>query len=141
MTRFLLMIISLLFAAIAWAGDVEVSGAWIRQLPAGAPAGGYFALRNPGPQATALVGASSPDYGMVMMHKTVEQGGVAKMIDVDKIELPPGGKVAFHPGGYHLMLMNPKHRIAVGSTVPVTLNFSDGQKVTAQFEVRGPTAR
>lgn len=141
MTRHLLLIVSLLFAASAWAAGVEVSGAWIRLLPGGAPAGGYFALRNPGEQAMALVGASSPDYGMVMIHKTVEQGGISKMIHVDKIEVPAGGKVSFSPGSYHLMLMNPKHGIAVGSRIPVTLKFSDGQEVDAQFEVRGPTAR
>lgn len=141
MKRLAVLIASVLFAATAWAGDVTVSGAWIRHLPAGVPAGGFFTAQNHGKQATALVGASSPDYMMVMMHKTVEQGGVSKMMAVDKVELPAGGEVSFHPGGYHLMFMHARHEIRVGSKVPVTLEFSGGEKVTAQFEVRGPTAR
>jgi periplasmic copper chaperone A len=141
MARVAVLIASALLAASAWAADITVSGAWIRHLPAGVPAGGFFTVHNLGSKATALVGASSPDYGMVMLHETVEEGGVAKMVAVDKIVLPAGGKVTFRPGGYHLMLMHAKHEIAVGSKVPVTLQFSGGQTVTAIFEVRGPTAR
>lgn len=139
--RHLLLIVFLLFAGSVWAAGIEVSGGWIRLLPAGVPAGGYLALRNSGERAMTLVGASSPDYHMVMIHKTVEQGGMSQMIDVDKIEVPAGGEVSFSPGGYHLMLMNPTRDIAVGSKIPVTLKFSDGKEVTAQFEVRGPSGK
>ena len=141
MARVALLIASALFAVSAWAADITVSGAWIRHLPAGVPAGGYFTVHNQGRETAALVGASSPDYGMVMIHRTVEKGGMSMMRPVDRIEVPAGGKVSFRPGGYHLMFMQAQHDIEVGSRVPVTLEFSGGQKVSAQFEVRGPTAR
>ncbi|HVB47028.1 MAG TPA: copper chaperone PCu(A)C [Burkholderiales bacterium] len=141
MARLALLLASALFAASAWAAGISVSGAWIRHLPAGVPAGGFFTVHNQGRQAAALVGASSPDYGMVMIHQTVEKGGMSMMKPVDRIEVPAGGKVTFRPGGYHLMFMQAKHDIKVGSKVPVTLEFSGGRKVSAQFEVRGPTAR
>jgi len=141
MARLTVLITSVLIASSAWAGGITVSGAWIRHLPAGVPAGGFFTVHNQGNEAVALVGASSPDYRMVMMHKSVEEGGVSRMMRVDKIEVPAGGSVSFRPGSYHLMLMHAEHDIKVGSRVPVTLELSDGQKVTAQFEVRGPTAQ
>ncbi|MDA8110209.1 MAG: copper chaperone PCu(A)C [Betaproteobacteria bacterium] len=141
MARLAVLIASALFAASAWAADLTVSGAWIRHLPAGVPAGGFFTVHNLSKQDTALVGASSPDYGMVMIHKTIEEGGVSRMVEGGKIVLPAGGKVAFRPGGYHLMLMHAKHEIKVGTKIPVTLEFAGGQKVTALFEVRGATAR
>ena len=141
MSRFTVLILSVLFSANSWAAGLSVSDAWIRHLPAGVPAGGYFSLQNQGKDAVALVGASSPAYGMVMMHKTVQEGGSSKMVGVDKIDVPAGGKFAFRPGGYHLMLMHAKHDIKVGSTIPVSLKFSDGQTITAQFEVRGPAAK
>jgi len=141
MARLTVLLASALFAASAWAAGITVSGAWIRHLPAGVPAGGFFTLHNQSKDAITLVGASSPDYAMVMMHKTVEEGGTSKMMPVDKIDLPAGGTVAFHPGGYHLMFMHAEHGVKVGSRIPVTLMFSGGGKVTAQFEVRGPTAR
>jgi len=139
MKRFALFLACALVAASSWAADLTVSGAWIRQLPAGAPAGGYFTLHNHGSRATELVGASSPDYAMVMLHKTVENGGTSTMVGVDSIELPAGGAISFSPGGYHLMLMHAKRRFELGSRVPVTLRFDDGRTLDADFEVRGPT--
>jgi copper(I)-binding protein len=139
--RRLSILVALAFVVVTcWAGDLTVSGAWIRYLPAGAPAGGFFKLQNAG-KATALIGASSPDYGMVMIHKTVEQGGVSKMVEVDRIEIPAGGAVEFRPGGYHLMLMHAKHEIKAGAEVIVTLQFANGQKVAARYEIRGPLAK
>ena len=141
MARLTFLIASALFAASAWAAGISISGAWIRQLPAGVPAGGFFTLLNGGKEAVALVAASSSEYGMVMIHKSIETAGTSNMIPVDRIDVPAGGKVQFRPGGYHLMLMDAKHNIKIGSSIPVALEFSGGQKVTAQFEVRGPTAR
>lgn len=129
------------FAAPAWASGPSVTRAWVRHLPAGLPAGGFFALRNAGKRTQALVGASSPDYAMVMMHRTVERGGVSKMPPVARVELAPDGKVAFRPGGYHLMLTHAKRPIAVGAAVPVTLQFAHGRERTVRFDVRGPAAQ
>ena len=141
MSRIAIVIASLLLAANAWAADLGVSAAWVRLLPAGAPAGAYFTLANQGAKAVALVGASSPDYGAVMIHKTVEQGGMASMVMVDKVEVPAGGKLEFRPGGYHLMLMHAKHEIKLGTKIPLTLEFADGRKLTVQFDVRAPGAQ
>lgn len=141
MARFTVLIFSALFAASAWAADVNVSGAWVRLLPAGAPAGGYFTMQNLGKKTATLTGASSTAYGMVMMHKSVEESGVSKMTDIDKIDVPAGGKIEFRPGSYHLMLMHAKSDIKIGSRIPVVLQLSDGQKIIVQFEVRGPTAK
>jgi len=132
------ILLFVLFAASAAAADITVSGAWIRRMPAGVPAGGFFTVRSK--VATVLVGASAPDYGMVKIHKSTERGGVAKMITVSSIDLPAGAEVSFRPGGYHLMLMHAKRDIPLGTKIPVTLLFSNGQNVTVQFEVRGPTA-
>ena len=141
MVRFSVLLASLLFAVSASAAGLEVTGAWIRHLPAGVPAGGFFTIHNPGKRAVALVGASSPAYGTVMMHRTIEEGGVAKMVAVKRVEVPAGGTLAFRPGGYHLMLMHPKRDIPVGAKIPVTLEFSNGRKLTVHFDVRGPAAQ
>lgn len=125
----------------SWAADLNVSDAWIRILPGGAPAGGYFLLHNGGKQPVVLVGASSAAFGHVMMHRTAEEGGVTRMLPVDRVEVRPGGRVAFAPGGYHLMLMQPTRKIAAGERIPVTLEFAGGRKLTTEFQVRGPTGK
>ncbi|WP_449370624.1 copper chaperone PCu(A)C [Thiomonas sp.] len=124
----------------AFAAGIQVTDAWIRWLPANLPAGGYAKVTNDTDKEVKLVGASSPKYGMVMLHQTVNKNGVSNMVHVDAIPIAPHKSMAFTPGDYHIMLMQPKPGIEPGQKVPVTLKFSDGQTVTAEFEVRKPTA-
>lgn len=125
----------------AFAGDLEVANGWIRLLPAGVPAAGYFELRNRSQAAAELVGASSPAFGHAMLHRSVEEKGRSTMRHVHDLEIPAGGEVVFAPGGYHVMLMNPTRDLKIGEKVPVTLEFAGGEKITAQFEARGPSGK
>ena len=124
----------------AFAAGIQVTDAWIRWLPANLPAGGYAKVTNDTNKEVKLVGASSPKYGMVMLHQTVNKNGMSNMVHVDAIPIAPHKSMAFTPGDYHIMLMQPKPGIEPGQKVPVTLKFSDGQTVTTEFEVRKPTA-
>lgn len=137
--RIVVVVLLAASASIARAADIEVKDAWIRLLPAGVPAGGYMTIHNRTGQSIVLTGASSGAYGHVMLHRTVEQGGISRMLPVDRIEIPAGSTLAFAPGGYHVMLTKPNYAIAAGERVPVTLEFSDKHRITARFDVRGPS--
>ena len=76
-----------------------------------------------------------------MLHQSVESGGVSKMMDVKNVPVPAGGSIAFAPGGYHLMCMNPGAAMAPGSHVPVSLVFADGSKVQADFAVKNAVGK
>ena len=128
-------------AAPAWAADVAISGAWFRALPSGQPAGGYFTMHNRGAAPAELVAAASAACGMLMMHQSVNSSGTSKMTDVKSVSVPAGGTVAFAPGGYHLMCMDPGAAIAPGKSVPVTLVFSDGSKAHANFAVKNAAGK
>jgi periplasmic copper chaperone A len=123
------------------AGPLGVSDAWIRAMPAGIPSGGYFTLRNNGAKEVVLTGASSPGCGSLMLHQSEMTGGMSSMHHVDEVDVPAGGSVAFAPGGYHLMCMDAGPAIKPGSTVPVTLTFKDGGKLTAPFQVRNAAGK
>jgi copper(I)-binding protein len=58
------------------------------------------------------------------------------MMDMPTIAVPAGSDLAFSPGGYHLMCMDPKPAMKPGATVPVTLHFADGAKASANFAVK-----
>ena len=122
-------------AAIAGANGIEVTNPRIRLLPGDLPLAGYFDVRNSGKNAVSLTGASSADFGMVMMHKSMHMNGEASMMMVDKIEVSPGKTVQFAPGGYHLMLMNRKKDLKVGDKVLIDLEFGNGQKMGIEFKV------
>jgi copper(I)-binding protein len=129
----------LLFSGAAQAGGITITKGWIRAMPAGVPAGGYFELSNDTGHRIALTGAESPVCGMLMLHKTDTQSGMASMNDVPRIPIAVGAHVSFAPGGYHLMCMGPTVAVEPGNKVPVTLIFEDGTKVTNEFAVRHAT--
>jgi len=128
-------------AASADPSKLTVTDAWMRALPSGLPAGGYFKLRNDGDAAMTLTGAMSPACGMLMLHKSDTGSGMATMDDVPSVEVPPHGSLAFAPGGYHLMCMQPSASLKPGATVPVTLEFADRSRVTADFAVRNAAGK
>ena len=136
------------FAALAFAhpaaaaeSGLALSDGYVRMIIPSRPAAGYFTLTNNGHQSLTLVGAECADFGKVMMHRTIERGGISTMRPVREITLAPGKSVAFAPGGYHLMLMRPKHPLRPGGRLPVTLRFSDGSTLSAEFLVKSPGAR
>jgi hypothetical protein len=131
------LLLAALTAAYASPPPVTVSQAYIRWLPGDLPMAGYFLITSHAASPLYLVGATSPAFGAVMLHRSVEQGGVSHMEHVDRVTLEPAGTVEFAPGGYHLMLMQRMQDMHAGQEVPVTLRFSDGETVTARFKVVG----
>ena len=78
---------------------------------------------------------------MLMLHRSVDQGGQERMVEVASVPVPAHGKVSFMPGGYHLMCMSPAAAMRPGQSVPVTLRFADGGSLTASFPVRNATGK
>ena len=76
-----------------------------------------------------------------MLHKSTEEKGRSTMVHLDSVDVPPGGEVVFTPGSYHLMLIKPTRVLRIGEKVPVTFEFASGEKITEQFEVRGPSGK
>lgn len=135
----LLMSAALAAPCLAFAAPsapVQVRNAWIRWLPAGLPAGGYMQLQNQSARPIDLIGASSPDYGRVMLHHSVMKDGTMQMLPVARLTIPAGGDFEFKPGGYHIMLMQPVHAVKPGDQVAVTLRFAGGSPMTVHFLVR-----
>jgi len=48
--------------------------------------------------------------------------------------------VELRPGGYHVMLMDLKQALPAGSTVPLTLVFSDGKGVQSRVVLKLPVS-
>jgi copper(I)-binding protein len=125
--------------AAASAAPFDVTGGWFRKLPGKLPAAGYFTAQNNTRRDIAITGVRTDACGMVMMHKSSNKGGMSSMDMVDKVAVPPGGTVAFAPGGYHLMCDDPKMKI--GARVPVLLSLSNGSTVAVAFQVRGASGK
>ena len=135
----LLVLATALMPALAGADgpSVRASHVWVRQAPPGVDVmAGYFTLENLTGKPLALVHVTSPDFGLVMVHETVQQGTEESMQEVDKVSIPAHGSVDFRPGGYHLMLMQPRKNLFSGDMVSLTLEFSDGSELAILAYVR-----
>jgi copper(I)-binding protein len=116
---------------------VSVRDAWVREAPPGMTMmAGYMALRNNTSRPQVLVAASSSDFESVTIHRTVAKDGMAGMVDASQIELKPSASLIFAPGGYHLMLMNPKRTLRAGDPVVINLEFRGGLDIPVAFQVR-----
>ena len=127
---------SLVAAASA---PVTITGGWVRSSVAGQKGSGAF-MKITAKESVRLTAVSSPVAGVAEVHEMKMDGDVMKMRAVPVLELPAGSTVELKPGGYHLMLMDLKQSLTVGSTVPVTLMFRDAKGAERRVEVKLPVA-
>jgi len=118
-----------------------VEGGWIRNPPAALPMlAGYARISNPCKGEVVVVGASSPAFAEATLHATTVENGISRMRETRALRVPPGKLVALEPGGMHLMLMHPTHRLRQGEQVVITFQLADGRTLDARFDVKGPKA-
>lgn len=122
-------------AATSAPQGVHIEHAWIRWLPANLPAAGYAEIVNDSDTTVRITGASSPAYGMVMLHHSRLAHGHSTMEMVAQLDIPAHGRVKLAPGGYHFMFSHAKQPIKPGDTVKMTLEFAGGAKLQADFPV------
>ena len=137
---FVSLIVALTHTLVAAASEeagVSVRDAWVRESPPGVTMmAGYMALQNHASRSQVLVAARSSGFATVMIHRTVVKDGMAGMVHASQIELKPNASLIFAPGGYHLMLMNPKRTLRAGDRVDISLEFRGGLVLPVAFEVR-----
>jgi len=120
------------------AGDIVIEKPWARATPKGAQVGGgYLTIENKGAAPDKLTGGSA-DFAKVEVHQMKSVNGVMEMREVaGGLAIPAHGKVAFAPGGYHLMFTHLAHPLSKGEVVKVTLNFEHAGAVPVAFPVMG----
>jgi copper(I)-binding protein len=125
------------------AGSVVVEKPWIRATPGGAKvAAGYMTIENTGGEADRLMGASMSRSGRVEVHETLTERGVAKMRERSGgIEIKPGEKVEFKPGGLHVMFMELNAPLKAGESVSGTLRFEKAGTVEVEYKVEAVGAK
>jgi len=123
-----LMLLTCLCTGEVWAAgpSLAVGDAWIREAPPGvAVLAGYLRLDNRGDKALVVEAIRSQDFERIELHRTVVEEGVARMLPVDRLEIPPGGSVSLEPGGMHLMLFNPGRPLRQDDRVAFSVELAD----------------
>jgi len=76
------------------------------------------------------------DFARIEIHKTTMHGDMAHMQKQPELVIEGGKRLVLEPGGYHLMLMQPKRTLQDGDRVALTLIFDNGEQVGVQAEVQ-----
>jgi copper(I)-binding protein len=124
---------------------LEVHDAWIREAPPTASVlAAYMVISNTGAAPAEITAIASPDFDHTELHRTVVEGDVARMIPIEKVEIPAGDTISLDPGGTHLMLINPLRPLHAGDTVTLVIRSADGFSRTIAVPVvrdTGETSR
>ena len=136
--------VMLLMASMVAPADnvIVVRDAWVREAPPGATVlAAYFTLENTGTKEDKLVAVRGPDFDKIEIHATEIRAGVARMIALDALPLPPHAVVTLAPGGHHLMLHQPRRALAAGMSIKLELRFESGAHLTVVAPVRRAESR
>lgn len=132
----LLLLLAILLPAGARA-QLDADEAWIRHLPPAVPVrAGYVVITNPSSRPITIVAAASPAFARVEFHRSVERDGKMQMQRVESVTIDPGARLAFEPGGLHLMLIEPRSKLGPGDLVEVELRLDDGRVLRIEMPVQ-----
>ena len=118
----------------AHAGEIAISGAWIRAGLPNRPTAGYLMLKNTGAADDRLLEARSPAFKTIELHESKMEDGVMKMAPITAVEIAAGGMAMLEPGGKHLMMFGGKD-LSEGTKIEVTLVFEKAGEVTMTVPV------
>ena len=120
---------ALLAAQPALAAGLTVTGAWARTTPPGIPMGVvYLEIHNDTTRSDRLLKLRATVGTSAEVHETRVVQGVARMRGIAVLHVAAGERVAFAPGGKHVMLTGLKEPLVAGQTFELEM----------LFEVAGP---
>lgn len=116
-----------LVALPAGAADLRVEDARAAPpLPGTAMMAGYLTLVNAGDEPVSVRDASSPAFARISLHRSIEEDGQSRMEAVETLTVDAGERVAFEPGGLHLMMFEPDGRPEVRDALALELQTDVG---------------
>ena len=142
MVFFLKALIALAFGFVALntsaeGMDIQIQGPWVMAAPPNVKVlAAYMEINNTGEKPRTLIGVSSPAFDQVGIHRSVLHENMVRMEQLKELTIPAHASVVLKPGGSHLMLTDAKKQLRIGDQVPMTLTFSNGEKIAVTAIVR-----
>lgn len=104
-TGLVAILLGLLAAGTALAGELTVTGAWARPTPPGAGMGAiYLTIHNGSTKSDRLLKLRTSVASAASVHRTEELDGTVRMREVAVLHVAAGERIEFRPGGHHVML-------------------------------------
>ncbi len=121
----------------AWSAGVSVQNAWAQATPPKATVGrAYMTIINNSAEVDHLVAASAEVAWTAEITGIRILDNAPNMRQLMNFDIPPGGRVDFTPGGYHVLLRSLKKPLAPGDTFKGALTFEKAGVVAVEYTVR-----
>ncbi|MDH5353312.1 MAG: copper chaperone PCu(A)C [Gammaproteobacteria bacterium] len=135
--QLLLSLILLMLALGAEAAPLNITDAWIKNLPPVVPMrAGYMQIENSSDTPYRITGVESEVFTTIDIHESIEKNGMMSMQPISSLVIEAGTTVKLAPGGIHLMMMEPKQVLKPGDRVNISLEYDNGSTQILQMTVR-----
>lgn len=144
MKQFLLACAALVsLSAPALAGDIAVTGDVYSYATAKSQKNGavFLEISNGTPKDIHLISANTDVSSTTEIHTMSMDDGIMEMRRLEKLTVAAEQSASLEPGGDHIMIMGLHSPLKEGSKFPITLNFDNGQSVSATVSVLAPGAK
>lgn len=132
----LLLLAAAATTSTAAEAPVQIVAGHVREMPPGHPvSAAFFTLHNRGEAPLRLVGGRCDCADTVELHHHRHHNGVLRMEAVPEVEVAPGARFVFEPGGYHVMLIGLTRPLRAGDAVTLTLIDAAGQEYRQRLPV------
>lgn len=108
------------------AESIVIKNAWLRQSPPTIThLAGYLEIVNASPHEQTLIAAKSDAFEYIEFHNSEIKQDVIRMRRHANITIPANTTFIFKPGGYHLMLLNKRSTMPIGTNILIKLIFQN----------------
>lgn len=119
---------------------IHFTNVWAREtFPMAQTGAVYLTMMNHSGQPVILLSVSVPETiaTEAQLHSTRMHDGMMKMREQERgVTLPAHGQAVFQAGGDHIMLLGLKQGLKAGTTIPLTLHFSDASVRSVEVPVK-----
>ncbi|MGC8594623.1 MAG: copper chaperone PCu(A)C [Candidatus Kryptoniota bacterium] len=129
------LLITILLSTQANAGKLKIENPYIRPADKGMTSALYFKVVNRSNEDDTLYDVRATFCEAAQIHESYMKDGMMGMKRVKYIVVPAGSVVRFKPGGYHVMLINVKRKLANGDRVRVEILFKRSGKFILNAKV------
>ncbi|GAK33685.1 hypothetical protein JCM17846_12820 [Iodidimonas nitroreducens] len=117
---------------------IEISEAWARETPQGAPnAALYLTIANEGDIDDRLLSVATDLAAHAGIHSTSEEDGMMRMRSVEALRIPARETISLAPGALHIMLMGLEKPLVKGDEISINLIFEESGEQMIRIPVLG----
>lgn len=133
----LLIICSILFSINSFASEIQIENQYARATPPHTVnSAAFFSIDNNTDKNIELVAVKSDVAERTELHTHINEDGLMKMRQVEKIKIQAHEQTTLQPGGYHVMLLGLKSPLIEGEMINLILYFNNGDEVKIAVPVQ-----